>query len=252
VGEASTRRHAQPLRDRTQVYAGFDSLLESEPAWRIGEFPDRDGALRELREPDAVPIVQNGRLRLGVRRFTRSHDKVQIFDNAKHVMFSTQTFDMPDTGVTFTWEMGAEGSNCVEGDLYDGFASFLCLDLSTGTAIDLFCRDDLCAAVFARLPFPGVSVPDLEPMKYWALFDEKRLETPGLHEYSIAIRPQDSTIVWTVDGSELRSQTMPAYRLGPLMLGLGLMTEKDIGPEGSVSVHGQGLRAEWSPITVTF
>jgi hypothetical protein len=189
---------------------------------------------------------------MGVRRFTRCHDKVQIFDNAKHVMFSTRTFDVPDTGVTFSFEMGAEGAGCVEGDLYDGFASFLCLDLSTGTAIDLFCRDDLCAAVFARLPFPGVSLPDLQPMKYWALFDERRLDAAGVHGYSIAISPAESSIVWTVDGTELRRQTMPAYRLGPLMLGLGLMTEKDIGPEGSVSCHGQGLRAEWSPIKIAF
>ncbi|MGH2806222.1 MAG: DUF6081 family protein [Actinomycetota bacterium] len=218
----------------------------------MGRFPDRDGALRDLREPDAVPIVQNGRLRMGVRRFTRSHDKVQIFDNAKHVMFSTRSFDVPETGVTFSWEMGAEGAGCAEDDLYDGFASLLVLDLSTGTAIDVFCRDDLCAAVFARLPFPGVSLPHLEPMKYWALFDEKRLGTGGLHGYSIAIRPDESSITWTVDGSELRRQTMPAYGLGPLMLGLGLMTEKDIGASGSISCHGQGIRAEWSPIEIAF
>ena len=199
-----------------------------------------------------MPIVQNGRLRMGVRRFTRCHDKVQIFDNAKHVMFSTRTFEVPETGVTFSWEMGAEGAGCADGDLYDGFASFLLLDLSTGTAIDVFCRDDLCAAVFARLPFPGVSLPDLEPMKYWALFDEKRLEGGSVRSYSIAIRPRESSITWTVDGSELRRQTMPDYTLGPLMLGLGLMTEKDIGPDGSVSCHGQGIRAEWSPITIAF
>ena len=231
------------------VYAGFDSLLESEPAWRVGAFPERDGTMRELREPDAVPIVQNGRLRMGVRRFTRCHDRVQIFDNAKHVLFSTETFEIGE-GIEFSFRMGAEGLGCNEGDLYDGFASFLCLDLTTGTAIDVFCRDDLCAAVFARLPFPGVELPDLDPMKYWALFDEKHLDGGGPHEYSITISPSERSIVWTVDGAPLRSQRMPDYRLGPVMLGLGLMTEKDLGPSGSVSCHGQGIRGEWSPISV--
>ena len=205
--------------------------------------------MRELREPDAVPIVQNGRLRMGVRKFTRCDDRVQIFDNAKHVLFSTRTFDVA-AGIRISFEMGAEGSRCNEGDLYDGFASFLCLDLTTGTAIDVFCRDRLCAAVFARLPFPGIQVPDLEPMKYWALFDEKELPEPGLHEYSIAIEPAHSKITWTVGGEPLRQQRLPDYELGPLMFGLGLMTEKDLTEEGSISCHGQGIRGEWSPIRV--
>ena len=205
--------------------------------------------MRELREPEAVPIVQNGRLRLGVRRFTRCHDRIQILDNAKHVMFSGRTFDIAD-GVRFSWEMGAEGLGCEPGDLYDGFASFLCLDLSTGTAIDVFCRDELCAAVFARLPFPGVKLPEVDPMKYWALFDEKRLDSGGLHSYSIAIEPRRSRITWTVDGDILREQKLPDYELGPVMFGLGLMTEKDLTKEGSVSCHGQGLRGEWGPITI--
>jgi hypothetical protein len=34
-------------------------------------------------------------------------------------------------------------------------------------------------------------------------------------------------------------------------IALGIMTEKDLTPEGSVSVHGQTITAEWSPITVT-
>ena len=233
-----------------ETYAGFDSLLESEPAWRVGAVPDRGGTVRELREPDAVPIVQNGRLRMGVSRFTRNHDRVQILDNAKHVLFSTAQFEVPETGIAFSFEMGAEGSGCIEGDLYDGFASFVCLDLSTGTAIDVFCREDLCAAVFARLPFPGIEVSDLDPMKYWALFDERRLDRAGTHVYSIAIRPREQRIVWTVDGDLLREQRMPDYQLGPLVLGLGLMTEKDIGPGGSVSCHGQGLRGEWSAIRI--
>lgn len=231
------------------VYAGFDTLLEADPAWRLGEFPEADGSIRRLQEPEAVPIVQNGRLRMGVSRFTRQHDRVQILDNAKHVLFSTQTFSV-GSGLRFEWEMGAEGGHCATDDLYDGFASFLCLDLGSGTAIDVFCRDRMCAAVFARLPFPGANIPNLKPMKYWAIFDEKTLPNAGVHRYSLAIEPDEDRILWTVDGDPLREQRTPGYRIGPLMLGLGLMTEKDIGPGGSVSCHGQGVRGEWSPITV--
>lgn len=189
---------------------------------------------------------------MGVRRFTQSHDKVQILDNAKHVLFSTKTFDVPaDGSLTIAVTIDSMGTHCVEGDLYDGFASLLCLDLSTGTAIDVFCRGDLCAAVFARLPFPGIAVGEVEPLKYWGIFDERKLAAPGPHDYAITIDSRARHIGWTVDGELMRAQTMPDYDLGPLVLGLGLMTEKDIGPDGSVSVHGQGVGAEWSPITIT-
>ena len=164
-------------------------------------------------------------------------------------MFSTDSFGV-GSGIRISWEMGAEGLDCAEGDLYDGFASFLCLDLTTGTAIDVFCRDSLCAAVFARLPFPGVRLPEVAPMKYWALFDEKELTASGIHRYSITIEPSLSQITWTVDEDLLRRQRLPEYELGPLMFGLGLMTEKDLTTDGSISCHGQGVRGEWGPITI--
>src|SRR5918992_333032 len=72
---ASTEHAYLEKLTEAQTYAGFDSLLEKEPAWRVGSFPLRDGTMRELREPDAVTIVQNGRLRVGVARLTRSHDR---------------------------------------------------------------------------------------------------------------------------------------------------------------------------------
>lgn len=235
-----------------ETYSGFDSIFERDPSWRIAAFPDRDGTLRELQEPDAVMIVQNGSLRMGVNRFTRSHDRVQIFDNAKHLLFSTKTFEVPRSGrLTISVTMGAVGKKCVDGDLYDAFASVLCLDLSTGTAIDLFCRDDLCAGVFARLPFPGTSGGELHPVKYWAMFHEHALRTSGPHDYSIVLDTTERKLRWLVDGAAFKEQSMPDYELGPLLLGLGLMTEKDIGPEGSVSCHGQGLMGEWSPITIS-
>jgi hypothetical protein len=104
--------------------------------------------------------------------------------------------------------------------------------------------------VFARLPFPGVQLPDLDPMRYWAIFDERRLDRAGSHDYSIEIATAEGAIVWTVDGETLRRQTLPDYRLGQIVLGLGLMTEKDVTADGSISCHGQGLRGEWGPITI--
>jgi hypothetical protein len=51
-----------------------------------------------FREPDAVVIVQNDRLRVAAVPFTRSHDEMQFLDNAKHMYFSTRSFEAPKNG----------------------------------------------------------------------------------------------------------------------------------------------------------
>ena len=40
-------------------------------------------------------------------------------------------------------------------------------------------------------------------------------------------------------------------KIDSFLIALGMMTEKPIDDDRSVSLHGQGLTAEWSPITVT-
>jgi hypothetical protein len=35
------------------------------------------------------------------------------------------------------------------------------------------------------------------------------------------------------------------------LVALGLMTEKPIDEDRSISLHGQGLTGEWSPLTIT-
>jgi hypothetical protein len=61
-------------------YGGFADLLKPDTKWVIGGFPGW-----EFREPDAIPVVQNGRLRVAVMPLTRTNTMVQFFDNAKHM-----------------------------------------------------------------------------------------------------------------------------------------------------------------------
>jgi len=85
----------EPVRE---TYGDFTSIVGEKPAWVIGGFPLPDGSFWEYREPDAVAVVQNGRLRVGVKELTRRHDTVQILDNAKHMYFSKETFVVPEGG----------------------------------------------------------------------------------------------------------------------------------------------------------
>jgi hypothetical protein len=236
---------------RTEIYGGYADLLGDSPLWTIGRFPLSGNREWLMREPEAVTIVRNGYLSIGVQKLTRFHDRAQILDNAKHVMFSTRRFPVPATGgISFEVSIKVRRRGATPGDLYDGYGSFLCLDLKTGTAMDWFVADDMAAAAYARLPFPGLSLPEIGDFNYWAIFDEvsPAPSVDGFNTFGLTIEPSTG-ISWSMEGAEVSRRPMP-YRLGELTLGLAIMTEKDIGPSGSVSLHGQGIQAEWSPVRV--
>jgi hypothetical protein len=241
--------------------AGFASIISppadetTSPAWVPAAFPAPDGGLWTFAEPNAVVIVQDGRLRVAASPYTRQHDSMQILDNAKHMYFSTRTFEAPEAGrMRVDWEMSARIVDGVPDDLYDAFVSFHLLDLTTGTALDIFAGDDVVATVYARLPFPGAPVPKPETgPRYFSLFEEQRGATrPGeLHRYAMIYDRASAEVVFEMDGREIgrHGGVMP---IGPCLLAMGLMTEKDIDPgKGSTSCHGQGAVGTWGDIRIT-
>jgi hypothetical protein len=236
---------------RHEVYGDYGSIVGSKPSWVIGGFPQPDGTPWEFREPDAVAVVQNGRLRVAVQQLTRRHDRIQILDNAKHMFFSSRLFPIPPSGgISFELDMRAYGMSTAPGDLYDGFASFNLLDFSQGAALDWFVGHDRIAPVYARLPFPGVTAEDTSPLKYWAVFEEAERDPAARHRVRIAYDRESNEARWWLDGSEFWRYQLPV-KLSGFTAALGIMTEKDLSPDGSVSCHGQGVLAEWGPLEIT-
>jgi hypothetical protein len=236
---------------------GFGSILQPGPGalWMPGGFPTSDGGFWRYQEPDAVVLIQNGRLRVAASPYTRHHDEVQILDNAKHMYFSTRTFGAPEGGrLCVEWEQAAQIVNARPGELYDAFVSFHLLDLGRGVAANFFVGNDVLATVHARLPFPGVSVPRSENgPRFFAWFEELQGRTaPGeTHAYAIEHDGAAGTLTWRMDG-EVVKRAEGVGGFGPVHLALGLMTETDIVPgKGSVSCHGQGAVGTWGAIRVT-
>ncbi|MCG8590466.1 MAG: DUF6081 family protein [Proteobacteria bacterium] len=250
-------RAAGDAREVIEV-GDFGSVVSADrenPTWVPAGFPVGAGEMWTYQEPDAVVVVQDGRLRVGAVPYTRHHDQVQILDNAKHMYFSTRAFAAPEGGrLRVEWTMAAQIVNARERDLYDGFVSFHWMDLSTGTAIDLFASNEIVATVYARLPFPGVNVPRPERgPRYFSLFDEfaDRTRAGEPHAYAIAYDRGAGVLEWFMDGERLKRETR-VPDIGAGILALGLMTEKDLVPDkGSVSCHGQGAVGTWSDIRVT-
>lgn len=239
----------------TLELGAFADLFKAGAAWKLGGFGLPDGSFWEYREPNAVVIVQNGRLRCSAVPLTRSNNRVQVLDNAKHMYFSAERVTVPSGGAAvFDVNIAARGHGTAPNDLYDGFVSYNLLDFSSGWALDFFVSNDVIATVYARLPFPGVTVPETGPARYFALFKELEVPTsPGeRHDYRISYDQAADTVEWFVDGALVNREEQVPDKLQGFTVAMGLMTEKDIGPQGSSSLHGQGLTGDWSPTTVTF
>src|SRR6476619_8155415 len=125
------RRDSGQLPESQIVYGNYGSIITAKnPTWQYGGFPQPDGTFWQYREPNAVVVVEGDRLRVAAVPLTRSHDKVQILDNAKNMYFSTQMFEPPEQGtITLEWWMSARGINTAPRDLYDGFVSVVVVSL---------------------------------------------------------------------------------------------------------------------------
>lgn len=235
-------------------YGGFSDLLKPSSLWQFGGFPLPDGGFWQYREPNATVLVRNGRLQCSVFPLTRTHDRVQFLDNAKQMWFSKERFAVPEHGaISFELSIAARGIGTAPGDLYDGFVSFNLLDFSSGWAIDFFVSNDVIATVYGRLPFPGVTVPDTGPIRNFCLFKELDRPTQAgqRHDYRIVYDRAANSVEWQIDGERVNREEAVPDKIDGFTAALGLMTEKDLGPQGSTSLHGQGLSGEWSPLRIT-
>src|SRR5687768_13667753 len=242
-------------RPATELIVGdFHRILESDSQWVLGGFALPDGSTWQYKEPGAVVLVRNGWLQVAAAPYTRANDRVQILDNAKHMYFSKQRFEVPPGGrITFEISVAARTIGTQPGNLYDGYVSWNLLDFSTGWAIDFFTSGDQVATVYGRLPFPGVTLPETGPAKAFCIFNEIKdlVMTQGQeHAYRITYDQGADTVEFEADGRVVdRYENVPDKITG-FIAALGLMSEIDIVDGQSVSCHGQGVIGRWSPMRV--
>lgn len=245
-------KQVEKQTEKQLVVGDFHTILSEGEVWKIGGFPLQDGSFWSYREPNAVVIVRNGILYVRAP-LSRKNDQVQILDNAKHMYFSVNPVEIPEAGeVSFELQIRAKSQNTAPNDLYDGYVSLNLLDFSTGAALDFFVGNDTYATVYAILPFPGVNVPETDKTRYFSIFKEAQdFNAREFNTYKITYHRGNDEIVFYLNGREVRREQGVPVKFNRFTIALGIMTEKDLTPEGSVSVHGQTVIGEWSPITVT-
>jgi hypothetical protein len=238
------------------VIGGFADILKPDGPWVQAGFQTPDG-FWEYREPNAMVLVQNDRLRVAAVPLTRSHDQVQILDNAKHMYFTRERVAVPADGeISVETEITARVMNGVPDDLYDGFVSLNLLDFTTGLAIDFFVCNEKYATVYARLPFPGTTIEDTAGAgrpNVFALFKEQPLPAGPQqpHRYKITYSRAEDTLSWFVNDELVNRETGVPVKMDGFLCALGLMTEKDIKDGKSASLHGQGVIGQWAPLVIT-
>ena len=89
---------SMPAPASQRRYGGFADLFKADAAWRFGGFALPGGSFWEYREPNAIVIVQAGRLRCSAESTHTRNDRVQILDNAKQMYFSQERFAVPADG----------------------------------------------------------------------------------------------------------------------------------------------------------
>jgi len=225
--------------------------------FEYGGFPLPDGGFWRYREPDATVVVEHDKLRVTAVPLTRAHDSVQVLDNAKNMYFSKARVITPESGeVSVELGMRARVLRGRDGDLYSGFVSLNLLDFTTGLAFDWFVANRRVATVYGRLRFPGVPPADgenPERPRYFCLFDEPSgvAVAPGeWHRYRIAYDKSAATLRFCFDGVEVETYHDVPVAMDQFLVALGIMTEKPLGEQGSVSLFGQGVIAEYTEAVV--
>ncbi|GEL20632.1 DUF6081 family protein [Pseudonocardia asaccharolytica] len=233
----------------TTVYDEFTGPELDMSRWCYLQYPPGpDGTAWTCAEPGARTQVDDGTLSIHVERFERAHDQVQIMDNPKHLLLSTESFTVPTGGAaTFAMEMAATGINAAPRDYRDGFASMNVLDMASGWVFDACATGDTVFSIYERLPMPGVG----RPFTYVIEHPLAGLEVaPGLaHRYEITLDARRGAAEWRVDGHlvhDVRGVEIPTR----VNVGLGLITLHPVADGRSRSLRGQGLSASFGPISV--
>lgn len=236
----------------TRCYDDFSDSSSFTDRWAFLEMELPDFGRCRCEEPTAKTSLDNGILTVRVDEFRRFDDQVQVFDNPKHMVLSTETFRVPRSGTTaFSVEMAAENVGGDPDDYRDGFVTFNVLDMSTGWVWDHALTSRRSWAIHEHLYVPGF-VPYEESLS-WIV--ENAIHLPGIdgtefHEFRIEIDAGRGHARWLVDGRptfEVAAPIIPER----LQIGFGLVTLHQIRHGRSTSLRGQGLagmfRNVWVP-----
>ena len=226
-------------------YDDLSGPLLREDRWQHLQVPAGDVHTWTYAEPDAKTDVGDGTVAIRVDEFTRSHPEVQILDNPKHLLVSTEEFDLTTGPRTFSVEMAAENIAVSGEDYRDGFAAFNVLDMATADVFDLIATSRHAYSIHERLYVPGVVDPaDAFTHVVHAPLAGINIESGEFHRYAVTLDPAGNTVTWRIDDRPVHI-AHPAALPASVRIGFGIITLHPISNGSSTSLRGQGLHGRW-------
>ncbi|NUR05121.1 MAG: hypothetical protein HOY79_54065 [Streptomyces sp.] len=229
------------------VYDGFEGPTLDMTRWFHLSFPLPDGTTFVADEPGADIAFRDGGVRIAVDKFTQSHS-VQMADNCKFLVLSTEDFALPEAGsITFSASIAAEAVNATPYDYRDGFAAFVLCDPVGGWVYDLCTSGETVFAISEHLAYPGVTSPFTRVVRD-PLFGPSA--TPGqFHDCEIAIDTAANRVTWQMDGKTIHEELVAELPTS-LKIGMGIFTVHPLTDGAGTSLRGQGLTAGWRDLRV--
>jgi hypothetical protein len=218
--------------------------------WRFLEVPLSDTETWTYADAAAQTEVGDGVMSVRIEAFTQSHSEVQILDNPKHLLVSTEVFDLTAGPRTFSVEMAAENIGVTGTDYRDGFAAFNVLDMASAQVFDLIATSTDAFAIHERLFVPGV-VDKSAAFTHvvHAPLAGIDIKPAAFHRYAITIDNNADTVIWQVDDIPLYtadSSNLP----DKVQIGFGIITLHPIQNGRSTSQRGQGLHGRWRNFSI--
>jgi hypothetical protein len=235
--------------DEASTYDDFAATVLDPSRWRFLELPRGVRAAWRCEEPLARTEVGEGTLDMHVNRFTRGHDRVQIFDNLKHQLMSTWLFTSPERGsVTYSAEVAATNLGQSFYDWRDGQATLTILDPATGWAFRTFTTSNHVFAVHEPIRADTTAARESIIECGSSLLTVQ----PGVsHRHDITLNFAERSVEWRVD-SEFTFGISDCVLPDAVHLGLGITTLQPIRNHRTQSLRGQGLSASFGPISISY
>jgi len=241
----------------TAAWTTYDDLAGSagDARWEDRAGPGDDGIPVPFCDETAVVTTGPAGRQVRIERFTRRADgRVQNLDNPKHLVVSTETFEVPDGGTAeFRVDMAAERIGGDAADYRDGFATFNVIDVEHKLVVDVILTGSQLHTIYELQAVPVGVVPVDESFLYVVDNPELGLDVgPGSwHTCTVAIDRAAGGIEATADGRTLfRTGDLPVDPRR-IKLGMGILTLQPLAADGtSTSCRGQGMVARWRDVRV--
>jgi len=229
------------------LYDDFAGEQLDAEKWQVGAIPLSDGGFWKYQDNNAQISCGNNRCEVAIPQFSLSHDQVQIFDNPKHLLMSTDSWSTINGVAVFRTTL----AGLVTGDpadYRDGFACFSVMDFATGMVFDIVTNGHHLWAIYERLLVPEQTTPE-EAFTEVIRLD---VDTEPLREHTVQVTYDRAghRVHYAVDGRTYHIQDDVSV-VQRLSIGFGLITLKPIVDGKSTSCHGQGGVCRIGPLYVT-